>query len=82
MVSPTMGKAVAEVEWRPIKETRCDRIGQPVALEARVIYPAEHLPDQPGRLLAHRCSLGFSCNAFDRPACCWSGNWPGYDPFA
>ena len=76
------GVAVAEVEWVPIQDSRCDRVGQRVALEAKVIYPAEHLPEQPGRVVGHRCSLGFSCNAFDRPTCCWSGNWPGYDPFA
>ncbi len=79
---PMTGVAVPDVEWKPLKQARCDRIGQLVELEARVLYPAEHLPDQSAQVLAHRCSLGFSCNAFDRPACCWSGNWPGYDPFA
>jgi hypothetical protein len=76
------GAAVAQIEWNTIKTSVCDRIGEAVALEARVVYPTELLPDQPGRVVAHRCSLGFSCNAFDRPTCCWSGSWPGYDPFA
>jgi hypothetical protein len=68
--------------WEPLKKSLCDRIGEEVALEALVVYPAEFLPDQPGRILGHRCSQGFTCNALDRPACCWAGNWPGYDPFA
>jgi hypothetical protein len=70
------------IEWQPLRQGHCDRIGEEVTLEARVIHPAEFLPDGPGRVLAHRCSMGLSCNAFDRPACCWAGNWPGYDPFS
>jgi hypothetical protein len=73
---------MADLFWRPLKTAQCDRIGQDVALEAMVVYPAEVMPDQPARILGHRCSQGFTCNAFDRPACCWAGNWPGYDPFA
>jgi hypothetical protein len=68
--------------WEPIKKAHCDRIDEEVALEARVIYPAEFLPDQPGRILAHRCSQSISCSVLDRPTCCWAGSWPGYDPFA
>src|SRR3989304_2441022 len=74
--------AMPEQAWRPLKLAQCDRIAEEVALEALVVYPAEVLPDQPGRVLAHRCSQGLSCNSLDRPTCCWAGNWPGYDPFA
>ena len=75
-------KTMREQIWEPLKTATCDRIGLNVALEALVVYPADILPDQPGRILAHRCSQGISCNALDRPTCCWAGNWPGYDPFA
>jgi hypothetical protein len=74
--------AMLEQIWKPLKMAQCDRIGEEVALEALVVFPAEVLPDQPGRILAHRCSQGFSCNALDRPACCWAGSWPVYDPFS
>ncbi len=70
------------IEWLRLKDAHCERLGEVVALEARVVHPADPLPDQPGRILAHRCSMGLSCNAFDRPACCWAGSWPGYDPFS
>lgn len=70
---------VTEVVWKTVKSLRCDRIGVEVALEARVVYPPEFLPDQP-RILAHRCSMGIDCNAYDRPGCCWSGGWPASDP--
>jgi hypothetical protein len=73
---------MSELAWRPLKLAPCDRIGEDVALEALVVYPAEVLPDQPGRVQAHRCSQGLTCNALDRPTCCWAGSWPGYDPFA
>jgi len=73
---------VPDVLWKPLKQATCDRIGETVVLEARLVYPADPLPDQPARVLAHRCSLGVSCNALDRPSCCWAGTWPGFDPFA
>ncbi len=72
---------MSELRWETVKEVPCDRIGETVALEARVVYPADHLPDPP-RIMGHRCSMGVSCNAFDRPGCQWSGGWPGFDPLA
>ncbi len=43
--------------WKPLKRAQCDGTGEEVALEVRVIYPAEVLPDQPSPILAHRCYL-------------------------
>jgi hypothetical protein len=73
---------MSHVIWEPIKCAVCGRIGQQVLLEAQLVYPADHLPDQPPRVLAHRCSQGLACNGLDRPGCVWAGTLPGYDPFA
>jgi hypothetical protein len=73
---------MAWVMWKPIKEQRCERMDEEVALEARIVYAAEFLPDQPPRILAHRCSKGLECNQMDTPTCIWAGTLPGYDPFA
>ena len=69
------------VIWKTMKRTSCDRVGEDVSLEARVVYPAEFLPDQPQRILAHRCSKGLECNQMNTPTCMWAGTLPGYDPF-
>jgi hypothetical protein len=69
------------VIWKTMKRTSCDRVGEDVSLEARVVYPAEFLPDQPPRILAHRCSKGLECNQMNTPTCMWAGTLPGYDPF-
>ena len=68
--------------WQELRQQHCDRIGEVVALECRLVYPADVLPDQPPRVLAHRCSKGMECNADDRPTCMWAGTLPGFDPFA
>ena len=73
---------MAVVMWKSIKEQRCERVGEEVALEARIVYAAEFMPDQPPRILAHRCSKGLECNQMDSPTCIWAGTLPGYDPFA
>lgn len=58
------------------------RIGEMVALEAKLVYPADIMPNQPPRVLSRRCSKAIDCNQLDRPTCCWAGTLPGYDPFA
>jgi hypothetical protein len=68
--------------WVRQKTIVCERTGRDVALEVEVALPAEVLPDQAPRVLAHRCSYGVSCNSLDRPMCSWAGSLPGYDPFA
>lgn len=72
---------MAVVTWKTIKNSGCERVGEIVSLEARVVYPAEWLPDQPPRILAHRCSKGMECNQMNTPTCMWAGTLPGYDPF-
>ena len=67
--------------WQVIKSCYCYHIGQEVALEAELVYPAEWLPDQAPRISAHRCSQGFECNLDGRPSCVWAGTNPLIDPF-
>jgi hypothetical protein len=73
---------MAQVHWKPIKQGECERVGEVVTLEAKVIYPATFLPETPPRVVAHRCSRALECNQYDRPTCCWAGTLPGFDPFA
>ena len=47
--------------WQTIKVQYCRHAGAEVALEAEVLYPGEHLPDQGPRVVAHRCSRGVDC---------------------
>ena len=69
------------VTWEPVKYMCCDRIGEDVTLQVKVVYPSDILPDQPPRVLARRCSKGLECNQLDRPTCVWAGTLPGYNPF-
>lgn len=73
---------MSQVVWRPVKRIYCDRIGEQVQLEAKIVFPADLLPDPPARVLAHRCSQGMDCNRFDKPTCVWAGTRPDHDPFA
>ena len=68
-------------KWEVIKVSYCDHAGEEVSLEAEIIYPASYLPEQPPRIVAHRCSRGLACNSFRQASCCWAGTNPGYDPF-
>ena len=72
---------MADVVWETVKVQYCHHVDQRVSLQAEVIYPADLLPDQPGRVLAHRCSHGFACNLDGRPSCIWAGTNPAFDPF-
>ena len=72
---------MSEHEWQAIKVCYCHHIGQEVALEAELVYPADILPDQGPRILAHRCSHGLECNQDGRPSCVWAGTNPAIDPF-
>jgi hypothetical protein len=67
--------------WEALKIRFCDRAGCEVALEGEVVYPIDILPDQPPRLIAHRCSHGVECNLFKQPSCMWAGTNPEVDPF-
>jgi hypothetical protein len=66
--------------WQPIRVCYCHHVGQDVALEAEIVYPADMLPDGP-RVLAHRCSNGVDCNLDGRSSCLWAGTNPVIDPF-
>lgn len=68
--------------WKVVKVSYCDRARQEVSFDAEVVYPAEWLPDQPPRVLSHRCSRAARCNLFNTPACSWSATNPCYDPFS
>jgi hypothetical protein len=57
--------------WRTVKETRCKFLQDQVRLEARLLYAADILPDQPPRVLAYRCSDGQDCDRFNQADCPW-----------
>lgn len=72
---------MAVTTWQAIKVQYCHHVKSEVELQAQTVYPAEWLPDQPPRILAHRCSHAFACNLDGRPSCVWAGTNPSYDPF-
>jgi hypothetical protein len=72
---------MAEVVWETVKVQFCHHVDQRVGLQAETIYPSDLLPDQPGRVLAHRCSHAFACNLDGRASCIWAGTNPAFDPF-
>ena len=72
---------MAEKICRPLKKRYCEHAKAVVTLDAELIYPAEHLPDQPPRVEAHRCSGAVDCRLFNRGTCVWASTNPNYDPF-
>lgn len=72
---------MSEKVWEPIKVCFCQHVGHDVAFEGEFVYPADILPDQMPRLIAHRCSNGLACNLDGRASCRWAGTNPGEDPF-
>jgi len=72
---------VAVKTWQTIRVRFCEHAGTEVSLEAQMVFPPENLPDQPARILAHRCSHAFACNLDNRPSCIWAGTNPVFDPF-
>jgi hypothetical protein len=65
--------------WQVKKIQYCEHVGHEIALEHEVVYPAEHLPDQPPRIIARRCSSAVECNMMDGAACAWCGTNPGHE---
>ncbi|MCQ3937434.1 MAG: hypothetical protein DPW18_10365 [Chloroflexi bacterium] len=65
--------------WQVEKVKYCELLGQEIAIETEVVYPAEHLPDQPPRVTARRCSHSLECNLTDKPACALCGTNPDMD---
>ena len=72
---------MTEKTWETLKIQYCQHVDTKVALQAQLVYPPEHLPDQPPRVMAHRCSHGVTCNLDGRPSCVWAGTNPNFDPF-
>jgi len=73
---------MAEKMWQIIKVRYCDHAGEEVAMEAEMVFPADLLPDQQPRIIAHRCSRALACNLDNRASCIWAGTNPTFDPFA
>jgi hypothetical protein len=72
---------VQKKTWKEVKLYYCERVAQQVSLEAEMVHPAEYMPDQPARILTHRCSNGRMCNSLEKVSCRWAGTNPVYDPF-
>lgn len=70
---------MAETIWQVEKIAYCAHAGREIAIETAVVYPAEHLPDQPPRILARRCSNGIECNLLEKAACALCGTNPSLD---
>ncbi len=68
--------------WETVKICYCQHLKQDVGFEVLVVQPADLLPDQPGRVSAHRCSRGVDCSLDDKAACMWAGTNPAVDPFS
>jgi hypothetical protein len=71
---------MAERAWQVEKIKYCEHVGHEIALENEVVYPAEYLPDQPPRIIAHRCSNAVECNMMDKASCALCGTNPELDP--
>jgi hypothetical protein len=70
---------MAQKVWQVTKKKYCEHVHQEVDLETQVIYPADHLPDQP-RIAARRCSKAVECNLEEKANCVYCGTNPDYDP--
>lgn len=68
-------------EWQSVKSCYCEHVARNVSLETEIVLPSEMFPDQPARILAHRCSNGLECNLDGRASCVWAGTNPVMDPF-
>lgn len=67
-------------KWEVLRVKYCEHVGHEIALEVDVVYPADHLPEQPPRVRARRCSNALECNQFDKPVCIWCGTNPNHEP--
>lgn len=71
---------MTQKQWHVSKTLYCEHVHHEVALETQVVLPSEHLPEQPARVLAHRCSDAMECNCVNKPGCAWCGTNPDYRP--
>ena len=72
---------MAEKIWETVKVRYCHHVGEDIEFEAQLVYPAEWLPEQNPRVLAHRCSRAIACNLDNRASCVLAGTNPAIDPF-
>lgn len=72
---------MATEQWISIKTIYCKKAEAEASLEFLVVHPDEHMPDQPPRIIARRCSIGNECVIKDGCNCHWTGTNPLYDPF-
>ena len=70
---------MAQRMWQVTNIKYCEHVGHEIALENEVAYPAEHLPEQPPRILARRCSNAVECNLMEMTTCKWCGTNPDYE---
>ena len=56
---------MAQKQWYVSKIRYCEHVGHEIALETLVVLPSEHLPEQPPRIIAHRCSNALECNGIN-----------------
>jgi hypothetical protein len=71
---------MTEKIWKIEKSKHCEHVGHEIEIQDEVALPAEHLPDQPPRILAHRCSNAIECNLTEKAACVLCGTNPDLDP--
>ena len=71
---------MAQKKWKVSKIRYCEHVGHEIKLEAQVVYPADHLPDQLPRVIANRCSNAVVCNKMDKMVCAWCGTNPNVKP--
>ena len=71
---------MAKRKWETSMIRYCEHAGRQIALEVEVVYPPEHLPDQPPRVVAHRCSNAIECNKIEKMTCAYCGTNPDYKP--
>ena len=71
---------MAQKKWQIEKVHYCEHVGQEVDLEVQVVYPADHLPDQPSHVMAHRCSKALECNQVDNTVCSYCFTNPDLKP--
>ena len=72
---------MAEKTWQIEQIKHCEHVGHEVAIENELVFPADHLPDQPPHIIAHRCSNAIECNMMvEHPVCDLCGTNPDVDP--
>jgi hypothetical protein len=70
---------MAQKKWQVEKVHYCEHVGQEVALEVELVYPADYLPNPP-HITAHRCSKALECNKVDKMVCAYCFTNPDQQP--